>query len=178
MRYSIAASAILTIAVIMALLARQRPAPAPNQAETADPSLASVFHTSDPRVAGQLLEGFHEAEAGGRWTKSRFAVALGVPHLAPGAQPELVVKLFIPESEMAKLKSMTLTATVGGAALPPETFTSGGLHTYLRKLPLAAVRGDRVRADFALDKWQPAGTVDDRELAIVVAAIGLTEGGF
>ena len=86
------------------------------------------------------------------------------------------MKLFIPDNEMAQLKSLSLSCSVNGVALPPETFTTPGGQVYARTLPAAALTGDRLQADFALDKWMPGTPQDSRNLGVVVTVVGLKSG--
>src|SRR5690242_17815010 len=110
----IAAWVILLAAVALALAARRRTAVAPDQSPVTESSLASVFHASDPRRTEQLLVGFYEPDAGGRWTQSRFSVMLGVPNRVD--DPVLYLRVFIPDVEIQQLKSLTLAATAAGSA--------------------------------------------------------------
>ena len=52
------------------------------------------------------------------------------------------------------------------------TYTTAGDHTYSKDVPASALNTDAVTVDFALDKFLPPGTVDQRELGIVVTSIG------
>jgi hypothetical protein len=148
----------------------------PDQKEPADAGQFSYFQTADPQAARQLVDGFYAPENFGRWTKPKFSVMLAVPHDPPLEYPALLVKLFIPDNEIAQLKSMTLSSSVNGAALAPETFTAAGGHVYARTIPATAIREGQVRADFTLDKWMPGKTQDSRDLGIVVTVVGLTNG--
>lgn len=147
----------------------------PDQTEPADAGFSSVFHAADPLAARQLIEGFYSPEEFGRWTKPKFSLYLRVPSATKLSQPALVVKLFIPDVEIGRLKSMTLSAAVNGVALGPETFTSAGRQVYARSIPPAALAKDPARVEFALDKWLPAGGQEGRELGIAVTFAGLTD---
>ena len=148
----------------------------PDQKESADRGLVSLFHTADPQYAGQLVDGFYTPEAFGRWTKPKFSVVLAVPHTPPLEDPALVVKMFIPDNEMAQLKSMSLSASVNGVALGAEAFTTPGAQVYARSLPASAISGDRLQVNFSLDKWMPGTKQDSRDLGIVVTVVGLKSG--
>ncbi len=135
--------------------------------------LASVLSTADPRIAPQLIRGFHPVEANAwRWTAGQFAVILKPPAGAAAKGATLLFKFTIPEAVIQKLKPLRLSASVNGTALPPETYSTGGEQTYSRDVPGTAVQGDSATVEFALDKHlQPAG-VEQRELGVVATLIG------
>jgi hypothetical protein len=147
-----------------------------DQRDPADAGLFSLLHAADPQAARQLLDGFYPPEQFGRWTKPKFSIVLAVPHTPALQDPTLLVKLFIPDNEMAMVKSLTLSASANGTPLAPETFTAPGAQVYVRSLPAAALTGDRVQIDCKLDKWMPATVRDNRDLGIVVTVAGLKSG--
>ena len=67
----------------------------------------------------------------------------------------------------------TISATVNGVALPPETYRAAGDGTYARDLPASALSTDPVTIEFSVDKAIPPGDQDLRELALVVTSVGL-----
>ena len=146
----------------------------PDQHEAPTRALFSILHTADPQAAGQLLEGFYPPEAFGRWAGPKFSMVLAVPQSPALQDPTLQMKLFVPDNEMAQLKSLTLSASVNGVALAPATFSTPGAQVYTRGLP--AISGDRVRIDFSLDKWMAHTPQDSRDLGIVVTVAGLKSG--
>jgi len=79
----------------------------------------------------------------------------------------------VPDPIIARLKTVSLSATVGGAKLAPETYTQSGEFTYTREVPATVLGGEAVKVDFALDKSLPPGEVDQRELGVVVSSVGL-----
>ncbi len=148
----------------------------PDQSEPKDAGLSSLFHAADPQAARQMPDGFYPPEPFGRWTRPKFSIVLAVPHSPPLEDPTLLVKLFIPDNEIAQLKSLTLSSSIAGVPLGSETYSAPGGQVYLRKLPPAALTGDRVRIDFSLDKWMAATPKDQRDLGIVVTVAGLKSG--
>ncbi len=146
------------------------------QAEATDegaPALASMIKVANPRASAQLLNGFHDVEGNAwRWTKGKFSVTLRPPLNAAQSGAKLVVKFSIPGPVIERVNSMTLTANVNGAAIPGETYTKAGDHTYSKDVPASALGADAVTVEFALDKFLPAGTLDQRELGVVVSSIG------
>src|ERR1043166_2916703 len=133
------------------------------------PRLASTVRMGDPAAAGQLASGFHQIEDNAwRWTEKQFAVTLGTP---PGASQKgalLSLDVSIPEPVIAKLKTVTLTASVNGVDLEPQTYSHTGADTYKRSIGPQLLAGDSVRVNFRLDKAMPPGGGDLRELGIVV----------
>ncbi len=93
-------------------------------ARPADPSAVSVVTMADPNSARQLLSGFYSVEANAwRWTARNFEALLKPPPGAGRNGATLLLRLFLPDSQIAKLGPMTLTANINGHPLPPETFT-------------------------------------------------------
>ena len=138
------------------------------------PRLASTVHMGDATASAQLVSGFYDIEGGSwRWTKKQFAVTLRPP--AQGARQGAVLELHltVPEPSIGKLKSLTLTASVGGSTLAPETYRKAGAYTYRRDVDAKLISGDAVRIDFQLDKAVAPGASDLRELGIVVESVGL-----
>jgi hypothetical protein len=143
------------------------------QTEEEAPRLATMLATNDPRAQTQLLSGFHGLEGNAwRWTAGHFAVILRPPLGAGQSGAVLKFKFAIPEVVMKKVNTMTLSATVGGAALGPETYTKPGDYTYSRDVPAAALPGDAAKVEFAFDKFLPAGSVETRELAVIATSVG------
>ncbi len=141
--------------------------------EAPAPKLASVVQVADPAAAIQLLQGFHEVEQGSwRWTQKQFSLLLKTPPGgARGATLEL--KFALPEPVVARLGAVTLTASVSGSPLGPQTYTRPGDHVYSRTVPPAALAGEAVKVEFHLDKALPPGGADGRELGLVVSSVGL-----
>ena len=141
--------------------------------EGVDTRLASVVAVADPHTASQLLNGFYGVENNAwRWTKGRFAVVLRPPRTAPQKGATLRLHLTIPDPSIALLKSVAVSASVNGTALPPETYTRAGSYVYSRDVPSTALAGGGARVEFALDKTLPPTPNDHRELGVVVSTVG------
>jgi hypothetical protein len=138
-------------------------------------ALASVVHVADPKTAVQLVRGFHAVEQNAwRWTTGRFSLTLRAPAGAAEAGATLVLKFAVPDVIIDRLKAVTVTAVVNGRALPPETYSKPGEHTFSRAVPPEALAAEAVPVDFSLDKFLPPGAAgDSRELGIIVTTIGL-----
>jgi hypothetical protein len=138
------------------------------------PRMASTIHMGDPQTATQLVGGFYGIEQNAwRWTARRFSVALHPPFGAGQKGATLQLRLSVPPVVIEKLKTIALSATIGGSALPPETYAQAGDFTYTREVPPALLAGESVRVDFELDKSIPPTGADLRDLGVVVLSAGL-----
>jgi tRNA (mo5U34)-methyltransferase len=122
--------------------------------------------------AGKLLNGWHDREsAGWRWTERQFSVAF--PRFSGGGSATLRLDFALPEVALAHLGPVTLAATVNGAPLPAETYPHSGEHTYIRRVPAAAMSGATILVEFQLDKAQPPSLDDQRELGLIALSVKL-----
>ncbi|HXK04410.1 MAG TPA: hypothetical protein VMS37_18550 [Verrucomicrobiae bacterium] len=138
------------------------------------PRMLSVLNMADPKAEPQLVKGFHGVESSAwRWTEKQFTVALRPPFGAAQKGAKLTVKLTVPQPTIDKLKTVSLSASVGGLTLPPETYTTPGDYQYVRDIPASVLAGESVRVDFQLDKAMPPSGADVRELGIIVFSVGL-----
>lgn len=147
---------------------------ATNIIEEEPAGLASIVHVADPKTAVQLTSGFHELEQSSwRWTMGKFAVALRPPAGAAEKGATLTMKFTMPDPVIEKLKQVVVTATVNGTALPPETYTKSGPYVLQRDVPAAALKGDAISVEYALDHWMEPSPQDARQLGLIVTQIGL-----
>ncbi len=171
-------NAAFTLAVALALIiaggCRRGSKVSVETVEEGSQELASMIHVADPRTSIQLLRGFHDVEQNAwRWTLSKFSVTLRPPAGAVGKGALLQLKLSIPDAVIAKVGPVTLSAAIGASSLEPQSFAKAGEHLYSREVPSEVFTGEAVTVDFALDKFLAAGTVEQRELGIVVTMVGL-----
>jgi hypothetical protein len=133
-----------------------------------------VLQMADPRTSMQLIRGFYQLEnSAWRWTGRTFAVSLRPPGDAAQHGAVLLMKLTIPQGQLDKLKSITLTPRVNSVQLPPETWTSAGEYLLQRDAPASAfTAGTLATVQFSLDKAVPPTPPDLRELGIVVTSVG------
>jgi hypothetical protein len=144
------------------------------QTDEEAPRVASMIHMADPRAASQLVSGFYDIEGNSwRWTAGKFSVILRPPRGAEQKGATLRFRFTVPEVVFQKLKTQTLTATVDGLALAPESFKQPGDHTLTREIPGSKLAGETVRVDFALDKFLPAAGADSRDLGVVASSVAL-----
>jgi hypothetical protein len=136
--------------------------------------MSSTVQMGDPNAAAQLVSGFHQIEDNAwRWTQREFTVSLGVPPGAAQKGAVLSLRVSVPPPVIEKVKSVTLTASINGTDLEPETYSRTGSDTYRRNVPPALLTGDTVQVNFRLDKaMQPDGG-DVRELGLVTLSAGL-----
>ena len=136
-------------------------------------TLASVVGMGDAKTASQLLKGFHNVEESSwRWTMGQFAVALRPPRNAVARGAVLHFKFVLPEAVLAKVPKMSLSAAINGTPLPPETYTTSGEMDYTRAVDGKLLAGDAVNVEFTLDKFIPAGMIEQRELGVIATSVG------
>lgn len=169
MRNALAPTAVLLLLAACSRSSEPTPVAAPPE-QLSGP--ASVVHAADPKAAAQLLQGWHGVEQGSwRWTQKQFSVALKPPG---GGQPAtLQLKFSLPDVLIQRLQSITLSATVNGTPLPPQTYQQAGAQVYTQSVPGAALVGEAVRVDFTLDKALAPSDADHRELGVVVSSVSL-----
>jgi len=138
------------------------------------PRMASTIHMGDPMSGPQLISGFYGIEQNAwRWTGRRFSVALRTPYGAAKKGGTLELRLAVPPVIVDKLKTISLSATIGGSTLAPETYTQAGNYTYTREVAPALLAGESVRVDFQLDKSMPPSGADQRDLGVVALSAGI-----
>ena len=138
------------------------------------PQLPPTVRMGDPKSAAQLVGGFHEIEDNNwRWTQKQFSINLGRPRGAAHTGAMLSLSLTIPPAVIEKSGPVTLTASIGGTDLAPQTYSRDGTDTYKREVPANLLAADPVRVDFRLDKAMTPGGGDVRELGIVTLSAGL-----
>ncbi|HEV8145667.1 MAG TPA: hypothetical protein VGP79_04775 [Bryobacteraceae bacterium] len=139
-----------------------------------DGRLLTTVRMADPRGAVQLVRGFYSVEADAwRWAMKRFAVTLRTPTGSNEKGAVLELRYSLPEALLSKLGPITISATVNGLALPPETLSRAGDGIYIQEVAASALRGAGVTVEFNVDKALPPSEVDSRELALIVSSVGL-----
>lgn len=167
--------ASLAAALALAPLGCKRPDKVQVQ-ETVEegPRLVSAIKMGDPKQETQLISGFYGIEGNAwRWTGKQFTAVLKTPFGAAQRGGTLELSFTVPQVVIDKLKTVSLTASVDGRPLPPETYTQPGLYTYKRDIPADWLAGESVKVEFQLDKAMPPSGADQRELGIVANALSL-----
>jgi hypothetical protein len=165
---------LIVMALVLAPMGCKRKKVRVGATDEDTPKMMSVLNMGDPNVEPQLIKGLHGIEAAAwRWTEKQFTVVLRPPFGSSQKGARLTVKLTVPPPTIEKLKTVSLSATAGGSALPPETYTTVGDYVYVREIPASLLTGDSLRVDFQLDKAMAPSGPDIRELGIIVLSIGL-----
>lgn len=166
--------AVLAVGALTGLVACKKKKQDVQYVEEGGSQLMSAINVSDPKAAIQLLRGFHDVENNAwRWTGPKFAVALRPPKELPAEGAKLFMEYAVPELFTQKVPETTLTIFVNGKAMVPEKISKAGSYKLERTVSTDLLKGDVVTIDFALDKFLAAGAVDQRELGLIVSAVGL-----
>jgi hypothetical protein len=168
------AGAALALCILLAGCKHREKKIRVEQTEEDSTVLASAIHMGDPKIAPQLLKGFYSIESNAwRWTAGSFAVALRPPRNSALKGATLHLHFTLPEAILSKLKTVSLSASVNGAALSPETYTQPGEFDYSREIDPKLLQGEAVNVEFTLDKFIPAGMIETRELGVIATSVGL-----
>lgn len=169
LRAAVVAVAAAVLLASAACTQKRQPKPVADE----PPGLASMINTADPRSEPQLLSGFYGIESNSwRWAGPRFAVNLRPPANAARNGATLLLKFTLPDVVLAKTRSMTLSCSVNGAKLQPDTYTQSGEQTYSRDIAPQLLAVSAVHADFSFDQALPPTSTHPRELAAIVTLIG------
>jgi hypothetical protein len=152
----------------LALAGCKREAPQAEVAKEKAADLASGFGMADAQAAAQITHGFHGLENGWRWVASKFGVTLSPPE---SAAAQLELKFALPAAVSDRMGAVTLSATVNGKPLTPETYKTPGNQVYTRDVGM--VGPGPVTIEFSTDKSLPPGNGDARELALIVTHVTL-----
>jgi hypothetical protein len=165
----------LALAVLLwTPLACKHKKPAAQQVVQEAARVPTTVQLGDPRAAGQVVSGFYDIEDGAwRWTGKQFVVELGTPLGAAGRGATLELSFTIPPVVIQKNPSITLSASVDGNLLPPETYTKAGEYVYKQDVPASLMNADSVRVTFEVDKTMTPGGADSRVLGVVATKAGL-----
>lgn len=168
-RLTMAAVAILALAA-MAGCKKKQPA---QYVDDGNAQLSIAVRVADPKTAIQLVRGFYDIEDNAwRWTAPKFAVALRPPDSVPPEGATLFVEYAVPDVFLQKVPETTLSIQAGSKALEPETIRKAGPGRIERKVPPEALKNDMLTVEFSLDRFLEAGTVDQRDLGLIVSAVG------
>jgi len=164
-----AALALLTFVALAPSGCRRK-----KKGRTREDGLASVINVADPADSAQIVRGFSNVEADAwRWSTSKFSVVLRPPPGAGQNGAMLELNFTLHEAVVSKLGPVTVSATVNGTPVAPETFSQAGDFVYSHDVPASALGSDVVTVEFSTDKALPPTEKDKRELALIVKAIGL-----
>jgi hypothetical protein len=135
---------------------------------------ASLIEMRDLPTAQQLTRGFYDLEEGSwRWTMGKFAVSVGTPPAASRFGAWVVLKFNLPEVVLRHSKAITLSAAIDHTPLSTETYDQAGPHEYRQEAPAHLLQKDAVFVEFSLDHYWAAGTIEARELGLIVSSVAL-----
>jgi hypothetical protein len=127
---------------------------------------------TEPGLTTRLLSGWHALEDWSwRWTERRCSAAVSLP--AGSGQAALTLRFVLPDVVLERLGPVTLSATLAGRPLAPETYSHSGEHVYRREVALAGLPPDAVVVEFELDKCLPADSTDSRERGLIAVSLRL-----
>src|SRR5579883_3462898 len=110
------------------------------------PHLSSTINMGDFKQESQLISGFYGIEGNAwRWSSRQFVAVLKVPFGASQRGGTLELSLTVPQVVIDKLKTVSLTASVDGNALPPETYSTAGPASYKRDIPASMLTGENIK---------------------------------
>lgn len=110
-----------------------------------------------PHARVTLNEGWHQVEESAwRWTEQHFSLTVHEPG------PTLRLRALVPVA----LAPLTLSACIGGTALPPATFDSAGEFVYSASLPQPLPSAARL--DFSLSSALEPDVADRRQRGVIV----------
>ena len=136
--------------------------------------ILSSFKMGDEAAQAQLLKGFYVVENNSwRWTAGSFTVLLKPPMASAQKGGTLTLSFSVADIVIKKLKTVTLTASIGTTKLKPQTYSQAGSATYTVDVPADLLAKETVTIDFELDHYLPPGSVDLRELGLIATAVGL-----
>ncbi len=162
---------LVAIALLLANCKRPRQARA---GSASSDRLLSVLNVADDSAAVQLVHGFYDPEGNAwRWTGPRFSVVLAPPPGANSRGALLVLKVTVPQNSLDSIGPITLSASLPGLPLSPQTYAQPGEFSYSRDIPASSLAADAVNIDFQLDKTLPPSGADSRHLGIVVTSVAL-----
>lgn len=142
--------------------------------EEEPPHLLSTISTADPHAAPQLLSGWYQVEQNAwRWTARNFAAVLRPPPASATLGATLELRFAVPDVVITRLKSVTMSASIGDLRFAPQIYRQPGRQVYLREVPPNVLSGDSVRVDFSLSKAVPPSQGDRRELGVIVHSLSL-----
>jgi hypothetical protein len=142
--------------------------------EEEPPQPAHEVQVASPHASSQLISGWYSVEGNSwRWTAGKFAVVLSPPVGSAIKGATLTLYFTLPAVVISRLHSVTLSASIRGARLSPETYSKAGQAIYSRDVPPSLLSGNTVRVDFELNRVMVPGNGDTRELGVIADRVGL-----
>ena len=148
--------------------------------EEQDAPLKSAIRAGDPADELQFVSGFYPVEGDGwRWTRGHFTLVLLAPDDAPRNGATLELQLDVPKVVLDKIGPVTITASIHGVGLPPQTRDTPGVAAYRSLVPAASLAKREVLVDVSLDKVLKPYALpgEDRELGLAIHGAALLKVG-
>jgi hypothetical protein len=159
---------LLVLCLLVIPKRRRTPAPPPKNEHS------NMIRVADPRVATRLVKGFYSTDNDyWRWTARESSIILNPPKDGAQRGAVLVLRYTIVEAVLASAKTIDLTISLDGIALPVQHYEKPGQFTLRLDVPAEALRYDPVRVDFTLSKALPPSGREVRELGFIVSEVGL-----
>ncbi|MCS7025398.1 MAG: hypothetical protein NZV14_11400 [Bryobacteraceae bacterium] len=137
--------------------------------------LGEMVNVGDPKMAIQLVSGFHPIENGWRWTTGHFVVGVKTPKRAASEGAVLLLRYSVPEILQGERSQTKIQMSVAGVKLAEEETSRFGLQEIRREVPAEALRNkDIVRLEFWVEPVRQPQGEDRRELGVIVHEVGLT----
>jgi hypothetical protein len=142
--------------------------------EEEPPQPSTEVQVADPIASSQLISGWYNAEGNSwRWTAGKFAVVLRPPIGSAVKGATLTLSFTVPGVVITRLHAVTLSASIQGTRLAPETYRQAGKALYTSDAPASLLSGNSVRIDFELNRVMVPGKGDTRQLGIIADRVGL-----
>lgn len=122
-----------------------------------------------PQLSVRLLDGWHAAEQGYRWTQKRFSVEVVLPLETPLSGFSLF--MMIPDALVAGNRAVSLCCTISGHAVGTQCYSAAGVHLFKGDLPPFALHEPILGLSFEVDSAFHS-TTDARELGVCVPLTG------
>ncbi len=130
----------------------------------------------DPTASKQLISGFYGIENGFRWAGPSFTFALAPPGgvgTGPAKPAKLTLSMYFPDTQIARLGPVTITATGSEYEFGKATYDKGGAYDFVVEIPPAALCTNVLPVTFSLDKYLHGSNADLRDLGVVVNRVSL-----
>ena len=133
-----------------------------------------IFSSGSLGIGESYMDGWWDVEDHAwRWTARKFAVVLRAPIGAARRGATLRFNFTLPDVVFSHFKSLTLSASVEGTPLAPETYRRPGSAVYTREISAAILSAPSIRIDFGLDNAFSPGNGDPRQLGVIAHSLGL-----
>ena len=132
------------------------------------------FTMRDVDAMRQLAAGIYGVEDGKwRWTAGDFSVVLATPGKASTRGADLSFVFYISDPIVRRTGPITLTVYLNEAEVGEMTYTTAGIQHFSARIPPRLLAQSPVAVDFHLDRYVPAGVLENRELGVIADSVSL-----